>query len=267
MAALVFALAGSFRSNGTLLAGFIIWGTVVEPISTACRASLTNTILLKRIFHGAFLAAIVFTPFAWHQRNAYISFCSDLEDSRRPWCTERPPLVYTFVQSEYWNVGFLRYWTPQQLPNIILAVPVLLLLLHASIRNIKHTLPRLLTAVLALRSNSTENDVQANDPILSPSLLPHATHALIMSLTLLFAAHTQIALRFASAMPFTYWAAASLFVRGRKEEKYEASQTPGVSNTKQKRFARWTSSYSWTTWSLLWAVISLVAWGVFLPPA
>ncbi|EFJ47490.1 hypothetical protein VOLCADRAFT_91860 [Volvox carteri f. nagariensis] len=48
----------------------------------------------------------------------------------RPWCSAQVPYVYGFVQSEYWNVGFLRYWTwqqPPQLPNFLLAAPVVLL--------------------------------------------------------------------------------------------------------------------------------------------
>ncbi|KAG2441008.1 hypothetical protein HXX76_003861 [Chlamydomonas incerta] len=48
-------------------------------------------------------------------------------DWPRPWCSSRLPYVYGFVQSLYWNVGFLRYWTLQQAPNFLLAMPVLLL--------------------------------------------------------------------------------------------------------------------------------------------
>jgi hypothetical protein len=32
----------------------------------------------------------------------------------RPYCTDRFPLIYPFVQSHYWDVGFLRYWRLQQ---------------------------------------------------------------------------------------------------------------------------------------------------------
>eukprot|EP00198_Chlamydomonas_reinhardtii_P011508 XP_001700845.1 predicted protein [Chlamydomonas reinhardtii] len=48
-------------------------------------------------------------------------------DWPRPWCSSRVPYVYGFVQLLYWNVGFLRYWTLQQAPNFLLAMPVLLL--------------------------------------------------------------------------------------------------------------------------------------------
>jgi phosphatidylinositol glycan class V len=39
-----------------------------------------------------------------------------------------PPTLfpYTSVQSKYWNVGFLKFWTFQQLPNFLMAAPVLL---------------------------------------------------------------------------------------------------------------------------------------------
>ncbi|PNG99104.1 GPI mannosyltransferase 2, partial [Tetrabaena socialis] len=45
----------------------------------------------------------------------------------RPWCSSRVPYVYGFVQAQYWGVGLFRYWTLQQLPNFLLAAPVLLL--------------------------------------------------------------------------------------------------------------------------------------------
>lgn len=263
VAAVAFALACSFRSNGTTLAGFIIWGTIVEPLLANFRTHLSISFLLKRILYGGFLTAVGVAPFIFHQYNAYASFCSESAQAPRPWCHDRLPLVYTFVQSEYWNVGLFRYWTPQQLPNIILAVPVLLLLIHASISNIRHSLPKLLSAVLV---DGTQNAPQAvppfAEPSLSPSLLPHAIHALVMSLTLLFAAHTQIALRFASAMPFTYWAAASLVIRDRS-----ASSKRETKESRQNGRTQWSTGYLWVGWSLIWGAISLVAWGVFLPPA
>lgn len=46
-----------------------------------------------------------------------------------PWCKARVPLVYNYLQSHYWGVGFLRYFQLKQLPNFLLASPILSLAL------------------------------------------------------------------------------------------------------------------------------------------
>ena len=263
---LIFALAGLFRSNGIMLAGFVIWGIMIQPAYSSGKFIIS--MLFRQTVASALLTGVVFTPYLWHQYNAYNAFCTDSTHAFRPWCTTRPPSVYSFVQAKYWNVGLFTYWTIQQLPNILLAVPVLLLLFQASIRNIRATVPRIIEAVLFNRPIDIREGLSADsgsiDPILSPSLTPHAIHALATSVILLCAAHTQIALRMVSAMPFTYWAAASLFLR--TSLKRDLSQ-PTHNSTLVKPSTSYSASFSWTTWSLLWGTISLVAWSVFLPPA
>lgn len=112
---------------------------------------------LLRILSLPFLTLLVWTPFLSSQRWAYSRFCS--QDAKRPWCDSSFPSVYSFVQEQYWwvsrvprafkvrdittvlnlnqvlslplllsrDVGFLRYWTLSQLPNFLLASPVLIL--------------------------------------------------------------------------------------------------------------------------------------------
>ena len=70
-------------------------------------------------------------PFISHQYSAYRLFCTSAISTTAPWCASFPPSVYTYVQAKYWNVGFLRYWTPEQLPNFALGAPPLVLLSHA----------------------------------------------------------------------------------------------------------------------------------------
>ena len=73
------------------------------------------------------------------QYNAYLSFCgidsgyeiggggSAVEAAKsRPWCSKFPPSVYAFIQSEYWDVGFLQSWRVSQMGNILIASPALL---------------------------------------------------------------------------------------------------------------------------------------------
>ncbi|XP_024941321.1 GPI mannosyltransferase 2 isoform X4 [Cephus cinctus] len=50
------------------------------------------------------------------------------------WCRYSIPMAYSHVQSRYWNVGFVKYYEFKQIPNFILAVPVLYIMLAGSFR-------------------------------------------------------------------------------------------------------------------------------------
>lgn len=184
---------------------------------------------------------MVVAPVILHQIAGYLQFCTD---SNAPdWCSARLPLIYSYVQSKYWDVGLFRYWTIAQLPNFILAAPPLALLLWASSTHMKqHGFDKLSNIVHAIRSRRDKDD--PNESLLvADQITPHAIHAFVLCLILIFASHTQIALRLSSSLPFTYWAAARLWIE-------------------KPQFAK-----LWTGWSIIWSTISLVTWGLFLPPA
>ncbi|TFY56167.1 hypothetical protein EVJ58_g7801 [Rhodofomes roseus] len=220
-----------------MLAGFIIWGMLIEPFITSRKVAIT------RLPYSIILTSVILMPFVWHQLSAYLVFCT--VDNPAPWCSHVPPSIYGYVQAKYWNVGFLRYWTPQQLPNFLIAAPPLALLPSYSAHYLHHALlPRLRASLIPHQSpNKDDSSTPTASPFLAPSIAPHAIHALILTLTLLFAAHTQIILRLAASMPFTYWAAAWLLVEHRRWGKY------------------------WVGWSVIWGAVSIILWTTFLPPA
>lgn len=91
------------------------------------------------------------------------------------------------------NIGFLSYWTPAQIPNILMASPVLAVSVYGTCRffTSKTTLSRLLT----------------------PMILHHAC----MTILLIFGSHTQIALRVVSTDPVFWWLLADMsFEKGKK---------------------------------------------------
>lgn len=203
---------------------------------------------VRRLLYSIFLTAITFIPFVYHHFSAYFTYCAlDSINSPHPrvpiWCSNIPPSIYTYIQSKYWNVGFMHYWTLQQLPNFLISLPVSLLLLTFSTHHVVHSLIPRLRLFISLKAPFP---IKKTDSIfLSPTITPHAIHALILTLTLLLTSHVQIILRLAASMPCTYWAATWL-----------------VLEVQDRRWAR-----LWVGWSVVWGAISLVLWAAFLPPA
>ena len=196
---------------------------------------------ISRICKAAVLCLIIVSPFLLHQYRAYQTFCLGAVAGNVPvWCTRTLPFIYSYVQDYYWNVGFLRYWTLSQLPNILLAAPPLLSIFSYST---VHLRANLVPALLALIPGSRTPPLDTTRTLTPFSITPHAVHSLLLASVLLFAAHTQIALRFAASLPLTYWAAAWLVLE-------------------HPRGGRW-----WVSWSVVWGAISIVLWAVFLPPA
>lgn len=118
-----FALSTLFRSNG------LLHGTIFLFDAFACLRALFKAPNASNLAHlitiivaGSFIAI----GFALPQAIAYLQYCT-LETSR-PWCSHIPPSIYSWVQKHYWNVGFLSYWTPNNIPLFLLAAPVLAVL-------------------------------------------------------------------------------------------------------------------------------------------
>lgn len=185
---------------------------------------------------ASILSTFPIIPFSFHQYNGYQMFCLNTS-TPRPWCSYRLPSIYTYVQSSYWNSGFMLYWSRQQSPNFIISTPVILLLLWGCLTVIPNVVP----SVFLVRTSRIP--FRRHTPFHSKSIIPHAIYALLYTLMLLFFAHTQIILRQACSIPFLYWSAAKLF-----------SEKP-------------TWSHIWVTWSIIWGLTSIVLWTVFLPPA
>ena len=145
LAALLFGLGCATRSNGVLSCGFVTHRILKhfvsnEMVSLKSASRLFTLVNLQKamkaclkliIFNGIILAS-----FFLFQLYGYVLYCMPLAVVTRdtvysPWCDKLIPLPYSYIQDSYWNVGFLRYFDLKQIPNFLLAAPMILLSSYA----------------------------------------------------------------------------------------------------------------------------------------
>eukprot|EP01063_Lacrimia_lanifica_P004416 TRINITY_DN12473_c0_g1_i1.p1 TRINITY_DN12473_c0_g1~~TRINITY_DN12473_c0_g1_i1.p1 ORF type:complete len:382 (+),score=70.56 TRINITY_DN12473_c0_g1_i1:70-1215(+) len=172
--AVLVALAGGTRSNGLVLAGLLAWSG-----------------LARRSVWCLSLALAACVPAFAVQKGFWSAFCEADPECPVPHFTG----YYSYVQAEFWNVGFLKYYTPRQLPNFALAAPVIALA-GGAVRASLHD-PSQRAPLLRLCFPDDRRGV----------LLYHMGSLLVVGV--LFA-HVQILPRLLVACPPLYWQAGAL---------------------------------------------------------
>ncbi|KAM1525280.1 hypothetical protein COP2_009972 [Malus domestica] len=238
IAVLWFALSGFSRSNGVLNAGYFCFQTMHQAYD-AVFLRKRPFLALQAVVGGALRCICIFVPFIAFQAYGYNNLClGHLPSDMRPWCNARVPLLYNYIQSHYWGVGFLRYFQVKQLPNFLLASPILSLALCSIIHYAKskpenffslgfHAPPEDKDSAAVLfslteyssRKNRTRKQVNKDGPALlseehkalakqgylSVAVLPCILHLGFMAATAFFVMHVQVATRFLSFSPPLYW--------------------------------------------------------------
>ncbi|KAJ7980551.1 GPI mannosyltransferase 2 [Quillaja saponaria] len=132
IAVLCLALSGCARSNGVLNAGYLCFQMMHQAYDAALRKK--HWIVTA----GALRGVCIFAPFIAFQAYGYYNIClGHLSNEMRPWCKTTVPVLYNFIQGHYWGVGFLRYFQLKQLPNFLLASPILSMVLFSIIHYAK----------------------------------------------------------------------------------------------------------------------------------
>ncbi|KAL8457586.1 hypothetical protein ACS0TY_035450 [Phlomoides rotata] len=157
-ATLWFALSGCARSNGVLNAGYICFRVMQQVNAAFSSRNHSYLLTMKILLAGALRSLCIFAPFISFQAYGYINICMGRPLAEmRPWCKARLPLLYNYIQSHYWGVGFLRYFQVKQLPNFLLASPILSLALCSIVYCVKLWPEVFLT--LGLRASSEEKEL------------------------------------------------------------------------------------------------------------
>ncbi|KAJ6663405.1 hypothetical protein lerEdw1_009484 [Lerista edwardsae] len=243
---LLFSAATAVRANGLINSGFLLYsqtkcfasrlqaaaGTGAKPHHIARQSlSLVASLLVT--------STSVFLPFALFQFCAYLRFCSPggspapvvpepllqlatqkgyrvaaSQDVAPPWCFWDFPVVYTYIQDAYWNVGFLRYFTLKQTPNFLLAAPVITLSSWAAWWYLRANPWHCLTLGLVRRKTAGAKGEAPGKPVegfCSPDAFVYVVHATALLLFGTFCMHVQVLTRLlSSSSPALYWFFAEL---------------------------------------------------------
>ncbi|KAK3728913.1 hypothetical protein RRG08_051561 [Elysia crispata] len=152
------------RSNGLIGTAFVLHSIAKSFLASAHHLYILHqrynhvtfirkvTILALKTAQEMFVCILLcVAPFFLFQYFTFIKFCQSSdeivepsiaaygrqrgyhlqEDEPSSWCNHPLPLSYSYIQRHHWGVGFLQYYTWRQVPNFVLALPIIFLSLRA----------------------------------------------------------------------------------------------------------------------------------------
>ena len=285
LAGACFGIASMIRSNG-LLSGSILAYDAAEAMWEPLGLVKDRAKLIR--FGFTIVSGILISiGFATPQVVAYMEHCTGT--NFRPWCSRFPPSIYNWVQEQYWEVGFLRYWTISNLPLFLLAAPMLAIMLLTS-RFAVHS-----GEVVDMSNMSSEEKTQvAVDAAAFGHAMPRlAVPQLILAILAATTFHVQIINRISSGYPIWYIVLAAMLCSSTQSKDDDDYPAPGKvrqprggprhasrRSTKDKDRTWWKNPSSIPVFPsrgphLQWIVRSMVLYAIvqgglyasFLPPA
>uniref|UniRef100_A0A7S3Q1V4 GPI mannosyltransferase 2 n=1 Tax=Chaetoceros debilis TaxID=122233 RepID=A0A7S3Q1V4_9STRA len=278
------AIASHGRSNGALTSIFLfihLCGRIVELFwkyidvqnNFHTSGNLMNIAfqLAKELFFYVLPMISIISPVILHDRRGIDIHCTIPKTAitiRPSWCryvNEGNFSMYTYVQRKHWNVGFLRYYEWKQIPNFLLAAPILTMGISATVywihnswrdyqtrvtgfiiyhqqtitsqvQTVRFVLYWPFQALGRIRQKNEEQGkkgiyVKCDFPrLIGASMLAH--YALLAGFTLLglIVAHIQISTRMiCSSCPAIYWFFSFLILRSPKIKDCGAKNRPRCS--------------------------------------
>ncbi|KAG0203878.1 hypothetical protein BGX28_003978 [Mortierella sp. GBA30] len=238
LATIAWSISCMARSNGILYAGFILYDLII-------RMDLRRPILhkIRTLLKAGFLCVIIWAGFLAVQAYGYSLYCTNMSNlEKRPWCDSAAPSIYTFVQDFYWNVGFMRYYELKQIPNFLMAAPMIVLSASGIVYYALYD-PR---RTLSLGRLSSAVQEKSTPPFMRLAAYPYIVLWAALLLSNITTMHIQIITRAFSCLPPVYWFAAHQF----------EIHAPG---------AGWTKTIS--TFFVMYGLIGIILFANFFPPA
>jgi phosphatidylinositol glycan class V len=257
-----FGLSATIRSNG-VLAGLLFAWDAIEIEGSLQPTQLARNLKALRMYAATICAGIlVGTGFAAPQVVAYVEYCTG--ENSRPWCLRLIPSIYGWVQDYYWEVGFLRYWTLNNLPLFLLAGPMLMMLLYTGLIGLVSQIETVHRGSASMK----DFDKAIMDMRIYNHVMPRmALQQFILAIMAATSFHVQIINRISSGCPVWYIVLAGVLCTPSSKEhrSHVGQERQPLSNL---RFLSEGSNLQWIVRGMvMYAVIQGGLYASFLPPA
>lgn len=207
------------RSNGIINFGFVLYH-LIQHLFNSKRKFVDYVMCISK---ATFYLLITTLAFGLVQIYYYLLYCTDYQvktdrsvrtyaennnfvmigqrSSEIVWCSFSIPYSYSYLQHHYWNVGLFNYYELKQIPNFILAMPILAFILFDSMKFLLRHPKIILQLGLINRNDNSKHFV-------------YVVHAFALSIFCLLFVHIQVATRMlASSSPQIYWICAQYFYK------------------------------------------------------
>ncbi|XP_047355286.1 GPI mannosyltransferase 2-like isoform X1 [Vespa velutina] len=232
-------LSTLIRSNGIINIGFFIYfrfksmfNALTVEISSKDKISiikLCNLVIKKKFIQSMFLLLIIviltLLPFIFLQIYNYVIFCKitlnapilpthivdyatknnlvlQYNATSSTWCHAKIPMAYSYIQEKYWNVSFLNYYKLKQIPNFILAFPILYIMMKCITEFYsEHKMHFFSLGLIDIKyeKNTSEKKYPAE-------MFVFVIHGLFLTVFCICFVHIQVSTRLlCSASPLVYW--------------------------------------------------------------
>ncbi|XP_058447621.1 GPI mannosyltransferase 2 [Malaya genurostris] len=214
------------RSNGMLNIGFLLYFSIRRIMSQKsfhdiiCIVSKLFSVVMIIIFHYGIAQVYNYYLFCFEQKFTFPAHVKDYAvthslvlagnktNESSPWCSNYLPLSYSYVQSHYWNVGFMNYYELKQLPNFLLALPAIYLIISNSYKYANDNWDFCARLGLFQVNKKLLKNMKNYDRL----AFVFIAHGMFLTLFSALFVHVQVMTRMiASSSPLLYWFAADYF--------------------------------------------------------
>lgn len=217
-ACFLLGLATAARANGLVNVGFLLYLPLQRSLTQVFKEEFAwpySWAALRFLLTSPFYVAVTALPFCLFQFYAYCTFCLPsltqeqispaflnlatekgyrVPDAATPvpsWCLNRVPVLYSYIQDVYWDVGFLRYFQLKQIPNFILALPAATLSALASYMYIM-TNPRFCFHLGLGEIGKKKKEGKPPTGLYGPKVFVYIVHCAVLLTFGIFCMHVQV---------------------------------------------------------------------------